>query len=86
MSVHVTRLFNDGNAFIPHEDPPERLAVPCRWCVVGWILPAGANGCDEWIKCPACMGTLRRSETNEEMATRLAGDLDEYERLQRTET
>ncbi len=75
MSVHATQLFNDGNAF-------DRLTVPCRWCRDGWINQY--LGID-WVECPACLGTSVRSETDAEMAARLADDLDEWERLQRTE-
>ncbi len=81
MSVHVTRLLVNGNAFFPNESP-ERLTVPCRWCKHGYIIHDGGNN---WSECPACLGTLTRSETDAEMAARLAGDLDEWERLQRPE-
>ncbi len=85
--IHRKIVMPNGSVMETWEpDPSERLAVACRWCVVGWILPAGAKGCDEWIKCPACNGTCIRSETDAEMAARLAGDVDEYERLQSPES
>ncbi len=62
----------------------ERLTVPCR-CKAGWILPHGAKSDDDWVRCRECLGYGTRSETDEEMAARLAGDLDEWERLQRPE-